>query len=124
MKKEALVAARAAYEIEYECIKEMLAYFDDEAFANAVELLKNAPRIGSSGCGHSGIICQHFAHLMCCIEQPAPQLSALEIEIGDVEKFADNVACQHYIITYGDNRAAIKDLCSILGIKVDLVCEK
>ncbi len=75
MKKEALIAARAAYEIEYECIKGMLDYFDDEAFANAVELLKNAPRIGASGCGHSGIICQHFAHLMCCIEQPARFIS-------------------------------------------------
>ncbi|MBO5883395.1 MAG: hypothetical protein J6Q78_03215 [Clostridia bacterium] len=54
----------------------------------------------------------------CGWDQPAPQLSALEIEISDVEKFADNVACQHYVITYGDNRKKIKDLCSILGIKV------
>ena len=68
MKKEALIAAKAAYEIEYECIKTMIEYFDDEAFSKAVELLKNAPRIGASGCGHSGILCQHFAHLMCCIE--------------------------------------------------------
>jgi len=52
----------------------------------------------------------------CGWDQPAPQLSALEIEIGDVETFADNVACQHYIITYGDNRAGIKNLCDILGI--------
>jgi len=52
----------------------------------------------------------------CGWDQPAPQLSALEIEIGDVEAFADNVACQHYIITYGDNRAKIKNLCDILGI--------
>ena len=59
----------------------------------------------------------------CGWDQPAPQLSALEIEIGDVEKFADNVACQHYIITYGDNRAKIKYLCDILGIAVDLVVE-
>lgn len=57
----------------------------------------------------------------CGWDQPAPQLSALEIEIGDVEKFADKVACQHYIITYGDNRAKIKDLCTMLGIKVDYV---
>ena len=53
----------------------------------------------------------------CGWDQPAPQLSALEIEIGDVETFADNVACQHYIITYGDNRARIKNLCDILGIE-------
>ena len=33
MKKQALIAAKAAYEIEYECIKNMLEYFDDEAFS-------------------------------------------------------------------------------------------
>lgn len=54
----------------------------------------------------------------CGWDQPAPQLSALEIEIPSVERFAENVACQHYIITYGDNRAKIRDLCSILGIEV------
>ena len=54
----------------------------------------------------------------CGWDQPAPQLSALEIEIPDVERFAENVACQHYIITYGDNRAAIRNLCGILGIEV------
>ena len=54
----------------------------------------------------------------CGWDQPAPQLSALEIEIPDVERFAENVACQHYIITYGDNREAIRNLCKILGIDV------
>ena len=54
----------------------------------------------------------------CGWDQPAPQLSALEIELPNVERFADNVACQHYIITYGDNRAKIRNLCSILGIEV------
>ena len=54
----------------------------------------------------------------CGWDQPAPQLSALEIRIPDVERFAENVACQHYIITYGDNRQAIRNLCSILGIEV------
>ncbi len=54
----------------------------------------------------------------CGWDAPAPQLSALEIEMPDVEKFADNVACQHYIITYGDNRKAIRNLCTIMGIEV------
>ena len=54
----------------------------------------------------------------CGWDQPAPQLSALNIKIPDVERFAENVACQHYIITYGDNRAAIRNLCAILGIEV------
>ena len=54
----------------------------------------------------------------CGWDQPAPQLSALEIILPSVERFADNVACQHYIITYGDNRAKIRNLCSILGVEV------
>lgn len=50
--------------------------------------------------------------------QPAPQLPGLEIFMDDVEKFAQNVMCQHYIISYGDNTEKIKDLCSILGIEI------
>lgn len=78
MKKESLNAAKNAYEIESQCIKEMLDYFDEDAFSKAVSLLANAQRIGASGCGHSGIICQHFAHLMCCIERPAKFISPAE----------------------------------------------
>ena len=50
--------------------------------------------------------------------QPAPQLPSLKIEMPDVEDFAQNVACQHYIITYGDNRDMVRSFCSILGIEV------
>ena len=82
MKPEAIKAAKDAYIIERDCIDEMLAYFDEEAFSKAVELLKNAERIGASGCGHSGIICQHFAHLMCCIERPTRFISPAEAVHG------------------------------------------
>ena len=78
----ALAAARAAYDIEAACIREMLEDFDEAAFSRAVELLCAAPRIGASGCGHSGIACQHFAHLMCCIERPARFLSPAEAVHG------------------------------------------
>ena len=96
VKKEALTAARQAFDIEEECIREMKSYFDEEAFAKAVELLAKAPRIGASGCGHSGIVCQHFAHLMCCIERPAKFISPAEavhggtgyLQKGDVMVFA------------------------------------
>ena len=96
MKKEALAAAKAAYEIEAECLREMLNYFDEDAFSRAVSLLANAPRIGTSGCGHSGIICQHFAHLLCCIERPTRFISPAEavhgatgfLQAGDVMVFA------------------------------------
>ncbi len=80
--QEALQCAREAYRIEAACLQEMLAYFDDDAFSRAVELLAAAPRIGASGCGHSGIVCQHFAHLMCCIERPARFISPAEAVHG------------------------------------------
>ena len=94
--KEALQCARDAFRIEAECIQEMLQYFDDEAFSKAVTLLSEAPRIGASGCGHSGIACQHFAHLMCCVERPARFISPAEaihgatgfLQKGDVMLFA------------------------------------
>jgi L-fucose isomerase-like protein len=50
--------------------------------------------------------------------QPAPQLPGLEIELENVEEFAQKVMCQHYIISYGDNTDKIKNLCSILNIEV------
>ena len=124
MKKEALAAAKAAYEIEYECIKTMVEYFDDEAFSKAVELLKDAPRIGASGCGHSGIICQHFAHLMCCIEQPAKFVSPAEavhggmgfLQEGDVMVFASRGGKTKELLP-------ILDICKRKGIKVITITE-
>ena len=80
--KTALNAARKAYDIEAECISEMKNYFSEEAFSKAVDLLCNAERIGAAGCGHSGIVCQHFAHLMCCIERPARFISPAEAVHG------------------------------------------
>ena len=96
MKPEALQAAKAAYDIEAECIIEMKSYFSEEAFSKAVELIINAPRVGTTGCGHSGIICQHMSHLLCCIEQPSRFISPAEavhgatgfLQPGDVMIFA------------------------------------
>ena len=82
MQKESLRQAMQVYEIESECIKNMAEYFDEAVFDKTIELLKNAPRIGTSGCGHSGIICQHFAHLLCCIERPARFISPAEAPHG------------------------------------------
>ena len=124
MKKESLQAAKAAYEIEYECIKTMLDHFDDDAFASAVELLKNAERIGASGCGHSGIICQHFCHLMCCIEQPARFISPAEAVHGamgflqkdDVMVFASRGGKTAELIP-------ILNICKAKGVKIITVTE-
>ncbi len=78
MKNETLKQIENVYQIEAECILGMKDFFDEEAYEKAITLLKNAPRIGVSGCGHSGIICQHFAHLMCCIERPCRFISPAE----------------------------------------------
>ena len=50
---------------------------------------------------------------------PAPRLPSLEMIFDyPVEEFIQKVMSQHYIISYGDNRAALRDLCSILKITV------
>ena len=122
--KEALAAARAAYDIEEACIREMKDYFDEEQFAAAVELLSNAPRIGAAGCGHSGIICQHFAHLMCCIERPARFISPAEAVHGatgflqkdDVMIFASRGGKTKELLP-------IVDICKAKGVKIISVTE-
>ena len=124
MKKESLAAARAAYEIEAECLRNMIDYFDEDAFAKAVALLKESPRIGASGCGHSGIICQHFAHLMCCIEQPAKFVSPAEavhggmgfLQKGDVMLFASRGGKTGELLP-------ILDICKRKGVRVITVTE-
>jgi len=122
--KAALDAARAAYDIEAQCITEMKDYFDEAQFAKAVELLSNAPRIGAAGCGHSGIICQHFAHLMCCIERPARFISPAEavhgatgfLQKGDVMVFASRGGKTKELLP-------IVDICKAKGVTIISVTE-
>ena len=73
---------KKTFAIEAECLKKGAEAVNEEQFAKAVKLLKNAERIGASGCGHSGIACRHFAHLMCCIERPARFISPAEAVHG------------------------------------------
>lgn len=124
MKSEAIEQAKQAFEIEYECIKEMQNYFDEDAYSKAVELLKNAQRIGTSGCGHSGILCQHFAHLMCCIERPAKFISPAEavhggmgfLQKGDVMVFASRGGKTKELLP-------ILNICKQKGVKVITITE-
>lgn len=121
---KALQAAKDAYDIEAECIKEMKAFMDDESFSKAVELLCKAPRIGAAGCGHSGIICQHFAHLMCCIERPAKFISPAEAVHGgtgflqkdDVMVFASRGGKSKELLP-------IIDICKAKGVKIISITE-
>ena len=70
-----------------ECTGEELS---EEAFLKAVQLLAGAERIAASGCGHSGIACRHFAHLMCCIQRPACFLCPSEATHGSSGFLAKN----------------------------------
>ncbi len=124
MNKETLKQVKNVFAIESECIKNMEEYFDEEQFSKAVDLLKNATRIASTGCGHSGIICQHFAHLMCCIELPTRFISPAEavhgatgyLKEGDVMVFASRGGKTKELLP-------ILDICKAKGVKVITVTE-
>lgn len=122
--QNAINAAKNAYDIEAECIREMKNHFNDEAFSKAVELLSNATRIAASGCGHSGIACQHFAHLMCCIERPAKFISPAEavhggtgyLQKGDVMLFASRGGSTKELFP-------IADICKEKGVSIITITE-
>lgn len=61
----------AAFTTESESILKTGETIDPKEFERAVIALSVAERIGATGCGHSGIACQHFTHLMCCVDRPA-----------------------------------------------------
>lgn len=82
MKAETKERALAAFTIESDSILATRDKMDMEAFGKAVEALCKAERIGTAGCGHSGIACMHFAHSMCCVERPARFISPAEAVHG------------------------------------------
>lgn len=82
MKQEALQRAKESLEIEARAIKNILYYMDFKSFGNVIEVLVKCTRIATSGCGHSGIACMHFAHSLCCIERPARFISPSEAVHG------------------------------------------
>ncbi|MBR1984026.1 MAG: SIS domain-containing protein [Clostridia bacterium] len=124
MKEQSIKSAKSVFQIEIDCIKGLEERFDEQAFSKAVELLKNAPRIGTSGCGHSGIMCQHFTHLLCCVEQPARFISPAEavhgatgyLQKGDVMVFASRGGKTGELLP-------ILDICKTKGVKVITVTE-
>ena len=124
MKEIGLQRLRESFEIEAECIADAVKYIDEEAFARAVDLLAKAPRIGTSGCGHSGIICQHMAHLLCCIERPARFISPAEavhgatgyLQEGDVMIFASRGGKTKELLP-------IVDICKAKGVSIITVTE-
>ena len=120
----ALQYAKQAYRIEAECISELADYLNEEQFSKAVRLLSTASRIAASGCGHSGIMCQHFAHLMCCIERPCRFISPAEavhgamgfMQRGDVMLFASRGGKTGELLP-------IVDICKAKGVRIITVTE-
>lgn len=80
------------FSVEADSLQAAFSSISPSIFLSVVEALKNAERIAASGCGHSGIACRHFVHLMCCIERPARFISPSEglhgalgyLQAGDV----------------------------------------
>lgn len=125
MKQKSLKAAQASFAIEAEEIARAKEVMNWEAFAEAVRLLAKAPRIGTAGCGHSGICCQHFAHSLCCVERPARFVSPAEavhgamgfIQKGDVMVLASRGGKTAELIP-------IMNIAKTKGAKVISVTEK
>lgn len=82
MKADTKERALAAFTIESDSILATRDNMDMAAFEKAVDALCKAERIGTAGCGHSGIACMHFAHSMCCVERPARFISPAEAVHG------------------------------------------
>lgn len=82
MKPETKERVLSAFDIESDSILATRDVMDLDAFSKAVDVLCGAPRIGTTGCGHSGIACMHFAHSLCCVERPARFLSPAEAVHG------------------------------------------
>ena len=124
MKKESLEWVKKAYQTEAECITEMLSYLDEEEFSKAIDILINAERIGTTGCGHSGIIMQHLSHLLCCIDQPAKFVSPAEavhggtgyFKAGDAMIFASRGGKTKELLP-------ILDICKKKGVKIISITE-
>ena len=82
MKPIAWESARNSFLVEAEAIKNAVNAIDPIAFEKAVNVMAHAERIDTSGCGHSGIACQHFSHSLCCIELPSRFISPAEAVRG------------------------------------------
>lgn len=116
--------AMNAFAIESESLIKTAETIDPSEFAKAVEVLAKAERIGAAGCGHTGIACQHFTHLMCCIERPARFISPAEAvhgALGYMQKGDVIVLASRGGKT--DELLPIADICRAKGVTVIGVTE-
>ena len=124
MSADYLVSAMDTFKIEAESLIATPERIDTKEFERAVEVLAKAERIAAAGCGHSGIACRHFAHLMCCVERPARFLSPAEavhgglgcMKKGDVMLLASRGGKTDELMT-------IIDVCKTKGVTIIGVTE-
>ncbi|MBO5683186.1 MAG: SIS domain-containing protein [Clostridia bacterium] len=124
MSAEYLKSAMDTFKIEAESLMATAETIDPREFERAVEVLAKAERIAAAGCGHSGIACRHFAHLMCCVERPARFLSPAEavhgglgcMKKGDVMLLASRGGKTDELMT-------IIDVCKTKGVTIIGVTE-
>ena len=124
MMNSALDQAFEAFKTEAESLLETAKVLDRGEMQRAVEALAKAERIAAAGCGHSGIACRHFAHLMCCVERPARFLSPAEavhgglgcMKKGDVMLLASRGGKTDELMT-------IIDVCKTKGVTIIGVTE-
>ena len=125
MNENILNVAFDAFKIESESILATGEAIDREEFEKAVVALANADRIAAAGCGHSGIACRHFAHLMCCIDLPARFLSPAEAVHGGLGFLHENDVL--VIVSRGgktDELIPIAEVAKVKGAKIICVTEK
>ena len=124
MSADYMKSAMDAFKIEAESLMATAEALDPREFERAVEVLAKAERIAAAGCGHSGIACRHFAHLMCCVERPARFLSPAEavhgglgcMKKGDVMLLASRGGKTDELMT-------IIDVCKTKGVTIIGVTE-
>lgn len=124
MDADLIRAAREAFLIQADCLRTAFDAVDEEQFEKAVGLLAKAERIAACACGHSGIACRHFAHLMCCINLPArfiPPSEALHgamgfVKSGDVMLLASRGGQTQELLP-------VLEYCKVKGVHVITVTE-
>ena len=122
--ENALNQAYDAFKIEAESLAETAKVLDREEMRRAVEALAKAERIGASGCGHSGIACRHFAHLMSCAERPARFISPADAVHGALGYMKKGDVM--LLVSRGgktDELLTILDVCKTKGVTVISVTE-
>lgn len=115
---------RNAFDIESDCLDQGADKIDKNQFIEAIEILASAEKIAASGCGHSGIACRHFVHLMCCIEKPARFIAPSDAVHGATGYLKQGDAMM--FVSRGGKTSEllpILEICREKGVKVLLITE-